>query len=134
MLSILLLGQPQVTLFGQPLDLPRRKSRALLYYLAGHTAPLARDHLLAFFWPDHDRAAAQQVLRTTLHGLRKVLGESLVADEHILALAPNVEVDARAFTTSISPAHVRPGPPALNLQSLLSTLSLYRGDFLASFS
>jgi len=48
----------------------RRKSRAMLYYLASHAQPVRREHLLNFFWPDLSRPAAKQVLRSTFYGLR----------------------------------------------------------------
>ncbi|MFN8597461.1 MAG: AAA family ATPase [Anaerolineae bacterium] len=126
MLSINLLGTPQILVDDQPLSITRKKSRALLYYLAAHPKPLTREHLIAFFWPDQDRASAQQVLRTTLHGLRKALGEALVVDEATLALAPAVEVDVRIFESSLQ-------LPTFNFQLLTSTLQLYRGDFLSDF-
>jgi DNA-binding SARP family transcriptional activator len=88
MLSIQLFGSPQLTLDGRAIKLTRRKSRALVYYLAAHTLPITRDHLLAFFWPDTPRPAAQQVLRTTLHALRKALGAALLVEEDPIALKP----------------------------------------------
>ncbi len=127
MLSIRLLGPPQLTLNDQPLTLPRRKSRAVVYYLAAHTQPLTRERLLAFFWPDLDRRAAQQTLRTTVHSLRKALGPALRVEDETLALAPDAEVDVRLFQANLQ-------PPISNLQSLTSTLALYRGDFLDGFS
>jgi hypothetical protein len=84
---------------------------------------------LAFFWPDADRASARQVLRTTLHGLRKSLGPNLTADEDTLALSPDAEVDARLFES-----HLHVQRPASNFQLLTSILQLYRGDFLEGFS
>ena len=48
MLSVLLLGSPQLLLDQQPLRVTRRKSRALVYYLAAHAGLLTREHLLAF--------------------------------------------------------------------------------------
>ena len=126
-LSIQLLGPPQILLAGQALELTRRKSRALLYYLAAHTRPVTRDHLLAFFWPDTERASAQQILRTTLHGLRKALGPALVVEDTALSLAPEVEVDTRQFERHLASAsHISDLTPA----SLATTLSLYQGDFL----
>src|SRR5262245_16489562 len=122
-LSVTLLGTPQLLLEGRPLERLRRKNRALVYYLAAHPKPLTRDHLLTFFWPDHERAAAQQILRTMLHDLRKQLGESLHVDDEQLALAPDTWVDARTFAATLQ----SPSSPA---QSLISTLELYRGDFL----
>jgi DNA-binding SARP family transcriptional activator len=76
-LAIQLFGPPQLTLDGHPVSIGRRKSRALLYYLAAQPTPVTRDHLLTRFWPDHDRAAAQNMLRTNLHGLRAALGPAL---------------------------------------------------------
>jgi hypothetical protein len=81
MLSILLLGSPQVMIEGRAIHVARRKSRALIDYLAAHPHPLTREHLHAFFWPDSDRPAAQQILRTTLHGLRKALGAALLVED-----------------------------------------------------
>src|SRR5512136_506935 len=97
MLIVQLFGSPQLTLQGRAIKLTRRKSRALVYYLAAHTQPLTRDHLLAFFWPDTPRPAAQQVLRTTLHGLRKALGTALLVQEDSVALSEETRVDAREF-------------------------------------
>lgn len=127
MLSIHLLGAPQITFDDRPLAITRRKSRAVLYYLAADAKPLTRDHLLAFFWPDHDRVAAQQVLRTTLHGLRKALGTALIVDDNSIALASDVEVDVRLFESRLT-------SPTSDIQLLTSTLQLYRGDFLTNFS
>src|SRR5690242_4504897 len=124
MLTIQLLGTPLLALDGEPLSISRRKSRALLFYLAANTAPLTRDQILAFFWPDHDRVSAQQVLRTTLHGLRKALGPALLVSDDTLALAPDVDVDARRFEAALV-------VPTGDAPALAATLGLYRGDFLA---
>jgi DNA-binding SARP family transcriptional activator/predicted ATPase len=127
MLSLRLLGTPLITLDGEPLSISRRKSRALLFYLAAHAAPATRDQVLALFWPDHDRAAAQQTLRTTLHGLRKELGPALVVSDDTLALAPDADVDTRRFEAYLTTT-------ATDLATLASTIALYRGEFLAGFS
>ena len=89
MLKLWLFGPPEVLIDDQPVKLARRKSRALVYYLATHARPLRRESLLAIFWPDNPRPAAQQILRTTLHGLRKALGTSLLADGDEIGLAPD---------------------------------------------
>jgi len=130
-LSISLLGAPQIKLNGKEITLTRRKSRALIYYLAAHDKPITRDHLLSIFWIDLDRASAQQTLRTTLHGLRKALGDSLIVDDDKLSLATDSQIDVRVFG-QLAISHQ---PSAkLNLQSLISNLHLYNGDFLESFS
>jgi DNA-binding SARP family transcriptional activator len=136
MLSIQLLGPPLILQDGQPLTITRKKSRALVYYLAAHARPLTREQLLAFFWPDRDRVSAQQVLRTTLHGLRQALGAALIVDDNTLSLAPEVDIDVRTFEANLQ----RPSPTtnnptgALRSQQLTTTLQLYRGDFLTGFA
>ena len=129
MLSIVLFGSPQLILDRRVLTLTRRKSRALIYYLATQPNPVTRDHLLAFFWPDHNRPAAQQILRTTLHGLRQTLGPALLVEENTLALALDVEIDARRFEAQLTLSTSSP-----DFQGLTEALDLYRGDFLADFS
>lgn len=126
-LTILLFGRPQLLLAGRPLDALRRKNRALLYYLAAHTQPLARDHILNLFWPDHDRAAAQQVLRTMLYDLRKHLGTAVKIENETLALAPDAEIDARRFEAGVSAR-------SANASTLSALLELYRGDLLEGFA
>jgi DNA-binding SARP family transcriptional activator len=127
MISILLLGTPQVLRDQAPLPLVRRKTRALLYFIAAQPEPQPRERLLALFWPDAPRASAQQVLRTTLHGLRKDLGGAFVAGEETLALSPETWVDARAFEAALA-------RPAGDLAGFQAALELYRGEFLDGFS
>ena len=141
MISIQLLGTPLVFLDDRPLTITRKKSRALLYYLAAHDKPLTREQILAVFWPDSDRVSAQQVLRTTLHGLRQALGAAFITDENALSLASDTDIDVRTFEANLHRARVSAVSsgadrltPASNIQSLTSTLQLYRGDFLTGFA
>lgn len=127
MLAIRLFGAPQIIYNQRSVAMTRRKSRALIYYLAAQPGPLTRDQLLAFFWPDHDRQTGQQNLRTTLYGLRKILGSLLVVDEDSLTLAADTDVDIRTFETQLATSN-----PSLEL--LKTTLELYRGDFLSGFT
>src|SRR3954447_3729660 len=126
MLSIQLLGAPLLLLDGRPLSVPRRKSRALLFYLAARTTPATRDHLLALLLPDHDRPAAQQILRTSLHGLRKALGPALIVGDDALSITPDADLDIQRFEAGLA------APAAL--ETLAAALALYRDDFLADFS
>ena len=127
MLSIRLLGAPQILDADQPVPIARRKSRALLYYLAAHPTPVARDHLLTFFWPDADRQGAQQNFRSTLYGLRKILGDLVQVEDDTIGLAAAVMVDARAFVTQLA-------QPSASLRMLQATLALYDGDFVSDFT
>jgi len=129
------LGLPEASLDGQALVLPRRKSRALLYYLAAYPAAQVggrrREQLVSLLWTDLPRPSALQTLRTTLHGLKKALGEHLILDGDEVNLSPAAWVDVAAFTAGVSPA----GWPAGDDPAALSTaLALYRGDFLDGFS
>lgn len=126
MLTILLLGPPEVQRDDKALAISRRKSRALLYYLAANSRPVQREQLLSFFWPDTERAAAQQVLRTTLHGLRKELGEYLEVEREAIGLRGETRVDARMFARNLS-------APTSDVLKLETVLALYRGPFLDGF-
>lgn len=126
MLKILLLGPPQQWRDNLPLTLTRRKSRALLYYLAAHETPITREHLLSLLWPDLDRPSAQQSLRTLLHGLRKALGPAIQTNDDTIALTPDVDRDTHNFATYLT-------TPTTSMQQLTTTLERYRGDFLDGF-
>ncbi|HNB50441.1 MAG TPA: hypothetical protein PK530_00780, partial [Anaerolineales bacterium] len=130
MLSLRLLGPPQLTLHQNSLQIARRKSRALLYYLAAHPDSQPRDHLLALLWPELDRPSAQQTLRTTLYGLRKALPENLLINDSDLALTPTTEVDVRTFLANLQYPLTQHPTPQRAIEVLTQTLTLYRGEFL----
>jgi DNA-binding SARP family transcriptional activator/tetratricopeptide (TPR) repeat protein len=126
-LEIRLFGAPRLLLNGGSGEGLRRKNRALIFHIAAQGRPLTREKLLAFFWPDHERSAAQPILRTMIHDLHKVLGEAFQADDRIIALAPDTFVDVHDFSTALN-------PPSPDLQKLAVALNLYTGDFLEGFS
>jgi DNA-binding SARP family transcriptional activator len=127
MLTLRLLGPPEILIDGAPAKVTRRKSRALLYYLGVHDKPLRRESLLTFFWPDSLRAAAQQVLRTTLHGLRKDLGSALVIESEDISLSSDVQTDVKIFEKWLSDSGQDPS-------RIMEALELYRGEFLEGFT
>ncbi|HXF62343.1 MAG TPA: BTAD domain-containing putative transcriptional regulator, partial [Caldilineaceae bacterium] len=134
MLSIQLLGPVQVFLAGRPLALKRRKSRALLYYLATYPHPVSRSQVLGLLWPDHAPAAARHNLRTTLYSLRQELGDHFQSEDEWLALTGEVEVDVRRLAEAVTakPDSARPDEVADD-RRLAEALAAYRGDFLAGF-
>src|SRR5215510_7012453 len=97
-IEIRLFGTPGLFLNGQAMEHMRRKNRALVYYLAAQPQPLTRETLLAFFWPDHERASAQPILRTMIHDLRKRLGDSFHIDDEAVALTSETNIDAQTFS------------------------------------
>ncbi|NTU79979.1 MAG: AAA family ATPase, partial [Chloroflexales bacterium] len=125
MLSILLLGPPSILRDGVAVELPRRRARALVYYLAAQPAPVSREQLLGLLWPDHERSAAQQILRTTLHGVRRAIGPALAGDDP-LGIAPATDVDYRALADIVA-------APRADEAALAAALARYRDDLLAGF-
>lgn len=127
MISILLLGPPQILRDGAAAELPRRRTRALVYYLAAQPGPVAREQLLALLWPDHERAAAQQILRTTLHGARKLLGPALLASDETLAISQDADIDLRTLAAAVA-------APDSDEGQLVAALARRRGELLEGFS
>jgi DNA-binding SARP family transcriptional activator/predicted ATPase len=126
MLKIQLFGQSHLWLDGREIKIIRRKSRAVVYYLAVSQQPVKRQLLIELFWIDLPRKKAQQTLRTTLHGLRKSLGENLESDEATVSLASSTQVDVRTFEEILDRQGASPS-------QLEAGLDLFQGDFLQDF-
>lgn len=130
-LRIYLLGPPRVEWHGQPLAIPRRQTRALLYRLAAETQPVSRDQLCFLFWPDADDTTARHNLSRLMTILHHIL-----PDEHVLiAREDQIELDAQAAWSDIRTfANLW---TAWNRQddqaSLHAAVALYRGPFLCGF-
>lgn len=127
MLRIFLFGPPEVTRNHQPVVIPRKKSRALLYYLAAQKSTIPRTRLQTIFWPDASQVSAQQLLRTSLYGLRQELGDALISERDQVGLSENCWVDVRKFEEKVNAA-------GAELGELAEGVSLYRGEFLEDFS
>src|SRR5262245_4669205 len=131
-LTIQVLGGLNLKLAGArtPLDLPARKSRAFLAYLAlspGMTR--SREHLAGTFW---DRSADEQArasLRQTLSMLRKSWSG---AHALLNADADSVWLDARAV--KVDALHFERLAGDRSAQSLEDAVTLYRGELLSGFS
>jgi DNA-binding SARP family transcriptional activator len=127
MLKIRLLGPTSILVDDQPVLLKRRKSRALLYYIAAQPQPITRRQSATLLWGDHTDKTARHNLRTTLYGLRQELDEYLHIEEERIGLE-DAEVDARIFAAALE----RPQNTA-TIEELSQVLELYQGDFLADF-
>lgn len=127
-MKIQLLGGCRVTWQEQPLVLPRRRVRALLYRLAAQIQPLPRDRLAFLFWPDAPDHLARRHMTRLLSSLRGALPEPrlVLVDEEMVGLeAALVEVDCHAFVR---------GTAAPDLAGLADALTLYRGPFMDGFA
>jgi len=135
------LGPPQIMRDGQPVTVQRRKSLALLAYLAvsqqGHT----RDELATLLWPDLDQSHGHMVLRSVLADLHRTLGAELLSlsgDRVTLCCGPDITVDVlrfRAFVTQAAEHH----PTSRSLceacvAALNEAVVLYQANFLAGFT
>jgi DNA-binding SARP family transcriptional activator len=130
-LQFRLLGQPQITLGGQPLtDFATRKAQALLIYLALTGYLHSREKLAGLFWPDMPNCQALKNLRTILPGLRQLVGPYLIVTREAIAFDRtqpywlDVEVLRKALENKTITA---------STQQLWDVISLYQEDFLAGW-
>jgi DNA-binding SARP family transcriptional activator/TolB-like protein len=110
------LGHPVRDVLAQP------KRVALLAYLAveSRRGPVARDSVLALFWPESDAAHARNALAQALHRLRQALGADVIESHGANALSVASEqlwCDATAFVDALERGEVE------------LALDLYRGEF-----
>ena len=161
LLSIRLLGPPEVSFEGRSLRFGRKKVLALLCYLAADGGKLPRRELAELLWPNSDRRSARTDLRSVLTRIRQTLAENgasdafrrdelhlLVVEGDLLELEPReVELDLRALEAAVSLARretseawVGGGSADDSLRHrdkiayLEDALGIYRGEFMEGFS
>lgn len=141
MISIYLLGAPQIEVDSVPVQVDTRKAIAILAYLAVGGERHTRDAIAALLWEEYDAVHARGALRRTLSALNKALqGQSLRIEGGLIGLdlTQGVWVDVvefnRLLASCASHGHsvhqVCPKCP----EPLQAAVALYRGDFLAGFS
>ena len=114
-----------------PLELRRKKAKALLAYLAVNAGQAqSREKIAGLLWGNSDEEQARANLRQMLSELRKSFPEAVLRDLRIdgeeFSLDPGAaEVDVTAFTEAVAEGT----PP-----SLQRAADLYRGELLAGFS
>ena len=92
-LQLALLGPPMLTSAEQPVTLPRRQSRALLYRVAvAAPQPVSREQLCFLFWPDVPESVARRNLTVLFTQLRRTLPvpDALITDGDIVLLNERV--------------------------------------------
>lgn len=130
MLQVHLLGQFDIRSDGKRVTIPSRAAQSLFAFLilsAG--TPHRREKLAAIFWPETSDENARRYLRQELWRLRKALsavaaGEYLVAEEFTLTFdrASDYWLDVTQLEK-----------PDIDTESLISNVSLYRGELLPGF-
>lgn len=130
MVRLFVLGAPRVEIDGLTVGFDRRKSLALLVYLAVDRSAHNRDALATLFWPDSDQTRARAALRQALSTLVSTIGDAVLSiDRELVQIRDEAPlwVDAHALK-------MRVRAPAERANDASLTHELYRGDFCTGFS
>jgi TolB-like protein/Tfp pilus assembly protein PilF len=125
-LEILLLGGFQMRKDGQVIDLPGRRERALLAYLAMPAGESrSRDKLAGMLWSERGDKQARDSLKQAMLRLRKTVdgaGPVLLSDREFVSLDPAaVSIDVAQFERLIGEGTAK---------AVAQAMSLYRGELL----
>lgn len=132
-LKLFLLGAPEAQLDGRTLQISRRRTRALLFYLAATRRFHSRAHLAALLWGDSPDREAARALSDTLYRLRAALGtaSTLIAGQDPIGLKPDdCWTDLAEFEGLLAEAHRVDIESADALTILERALDLWRGALL----
>src|SRR5437867_8706178 len=129
-LELMLLGGFHARLVpGGAIDLPTRKVKALLAYLALPAGrPHPRDTLAALLWGDVPESQARGSLRKALFWLRQALADA----EVVMADAETVELKAGAVSIDVEEFERRVAEGSAT--ALAEAADLYQGDLLAGLN
>lgn len=125
-LKVFLLGTPYVEFDGEVLNFGRRKSLAILAYLASTMQPCSRDTLASIFWPNDHNPRAR--LRRTLVDLNETPLQSQIEasrDTVTLLKDDSLWVDIHEFNQLVEEQ-----APTKNM----AAVDLYRDEFMAGFT
>ena len=132
--QLFLFGAPRVIMGGGRVALPRRKSLALLAYLAVTGTPHTRESLSTLLWGDSDDQSASAYLRNTLWTLNKSFGSDW-ADTDGGAISFNaaaIYVDVSSFMAFANDSIHAEG--AERLKRTVLAMDVYAGEFMAGFT
>ncbi len=132
MLQIRLLGQFEIRADGKQVAIPSRIAQSIFAFLALTSGTThRREKLAGMFWPDLPEEAARKNLRQELWRIRKSI-----------PIQPNLHSDylaASDMTVAFDPGEdtwidvIQLDRSALDSRSLMSSLTLYKGEFLPGF-
>jgi DNA-binding SARP family transcriptional activator/pimeloyl-ACP methyl ester carboxylesterase len=140
-LCLSLLDVPRFERESIPFPVTRRKTMALLAYLAVTGSAHSRDELATLFWPENDQSSALANLRRDLSRLREILGaEALIADRLQVELNPDTGLwlDVTSFQAQMQEtfnhSHTQDLACQQCVQRLQNAVDIYRSDFMTGFS
>jgi len=140
-IHIRLFGAPEIERNGQTIPVPRRKTLALLTYLAVTGQMQSREALATLFWPEYDQSRTLANLRRDLSRLKELFSENILVTDRLQAgLNQQIEInlDVAAYLARVKKAHEH-NHTKENLcdecyADLKKAVEIYRGDFLAGFN
>jgi DNA-binding SARP family transcriptional activator len=130
-LQIRLLGSPEFFLDSAPFRLPRRKTTALLAYLADKDSPVPANSAASLLWPEFAPDKARASLRHAISDATSAAGHPLVerSGRNIKFNSEfQIESDVGAFRKAAAEGLLT-GDEAM----LEKAAALYRGNFLEGF-
>ena len=129
--SLCVLGRFDLTRGGRPVAMTPGQGTQLLKMVAVCGGRVPADVAIEALWPDTDREAGRNRLRTVLNRQRTEAGEVVIRDGDSLRLAPEVRVDLALFRDEASRALAFGLPePALAVAVARGAIARYRGDVL----
>jgi len=142
-LTIRAFGEPTVLLNDQPIKHWRMaRAMELFFFLLNAKAPVSKESIITELWPEFDERI-NQTFHSTLHQLRKLLGEScfvFLTNGYYLDLATcygeNVWYDVQEFCQLRSEATraLSTGEFTVAQKAFLRMVELYQGDYGRPFS
>jgi len=135
-LVVRLFGAPRVTLNDAPIETARRKTLALLVYLAFHpNQSHTRESLAALFWAEQSQERAFANLRHALWEINQSLGDGWMdSDRDEIRLIGDIDLDLTRFHALLAASRDPEVDSASRLLSLAQAASLYTDGFLAGFT
>ncbi|MBU3914231.1 hypothetical protein KKA14_01720, partial [bacterium] len=137
-LKISLLGKPIVEFKGSSVKFRRRKTIALLAYLALNPGTHHRDSLIALLWPDSNQQKGRHGLRQLIWDFTAITEKPmLIMDDDSLGLSEsqNIWVDTRLFFELTGGIQFRVDERNPKLpDDLVQAIVLVKGDFLSGFA
>jgi DNA-binding SARP family transcriptional activator len=129
MLEIRLLGEFDVRLNGQPVEIPSRPAQSLLAYLAlNPETKHRREKLAGLLWSDSEETNARSNLRHALWRLRKAIGEEYFdADKVTIAFKALEDCELDVYCLEVETKETE------TLDGLINAVSVYGGDLLPGF-
>lgn len=137
-LTIQAFGEPVVLINEQPIKRWRMaRAMELFFFLLDAATPLSKEHIITTLWPQFDDQI-NQTFHSTLHHLRKLIGESCIVfhtNGYSLDLVPcygdNIWYDVKEFQTWNKEANqaLAYKDDTTARKALLRMVELYQGDY-----